>query len=170
MVDGHELLVLERQERALEARVEDGPAGEVPRRPAVLRRAENIEAARPIDIAGGRRATLEDLARQVGVALRVECDRRVTGGLPVLARERVPATRKGIRDGRVVPRPAAVGAPRTPARAVAAAIVVVARDQVVRVARIDRERLLVLGLTAALEVGVAEVEAVLVDLDVRALV
>src|SRR5205085_4975933 len=69
---------------------------------------------------------------------------------------------------RVVPRPPAVGAPRGPARPVAAAVVVVARDDLVRVVRVDRDRRLVLSLAAALEIRVGQVQAVLVDLDVRA--
>src|SRR5437763_140217 len=62
------------------------------------------------------------------------------------------------------------GVQLAPGVTVAAAVVVVARDELVRVGRVDLDRGLVLRLGAALQVRIAQIQAVLVDLDDRAVV
>ena len=173
VVDGHVLLV-EQAAAGAGGVVElgDRPAGEVPRRAVVAGRAEDVERARLVRVRRDARAAVEHLAAEVRVALRVPGDRRVASGLPVLARlaAEVGAARESHRDRRVVPVLPAVERVRAVAVAVAAAVVVLARDHVVLVVRVDRDRGLVLGLAAAGEIGIGDVQAVLVHLDVVAAV
>ena len=147
-----------------------GRPGEVPRRAVVARRAEDVERARLVLVRRDARAAVEHLAAEVRVALRVPGDRRVAPRLEVLARlaAEVRAAHESHRDSRVVPVLPAVERVRAVAVAVAAAVVVLARDHVVLVVRVDRDRRLVLGLAAAGEIGIGDVQAVLVHLDVVA--
>src|SRR4029450_4282552 len=103
---------------------------------------------------------------EVGVAAGVGGDRGVAGPLPVLAGrpERVAAGEAG-RHLAVGPGPAAVAAVGGHAARVAPAVVVVAHDQVAG-GRVDRHRGLVVGLGAAGQIHVGQVEAVAVGLDV----
>jgi hypothetical protein len=108
-------------------------------------------------------------AGEVGVAAGVGGDPGVAGALPVLAGrpERVAAGEPG-RHLAVGPGPAAVAAVGGDAAGVAPAVVVVADDQVAG-CRVDGHRGLVVGLPAAGQVDVGQVEAVAVGLDVAAL-
>src|SRR5439155_1718496 len=82
------------------------------------------EPARPVGVGRRRRAALEGLTRKVRVPLRIPGDGGVAARLPVLTRP-VPvhssATGEVVRNGAVVLRPPAVGAPTGSARPVAAA-------------------------------------------------
>src|SRR5439155_14412565 len=93
---------------------------------------------------------LEQLAGQIRIALAIPADGRITARLPVLAREcvacadRVAGEVVGCRG--FVPGPTFVEAVGNAAGAVAAAIVVVAGDDVIGLVRVGRDRLFVLRL------------------------
>src|SRR5262249_36066101 len=186
VVDGHQGFVLEDRSkarcyfgRAFDV-LEEGriSTGKVPGRATVVRRAEQQERAREVRIAGDFLTTLEGLTRQVSIALRVEGYGRVAASLPVLARrgskgrlaraDPPVAAREAIPHRRIVPTLAAIAAVGHAARAVAATVVVVTGDDMLRVVWIDSDRRFVLRLGTALQIAVGKVQAILIDLDVAA--
>ena len=153
VVDRHVRLVQQRQEAARRLLHGRSP-GEVPGGAAVPGRAEHVDAAREVGAGGRPWATIEHLTVVVGVPLRVPCDRGIAARLEVLAGRPERATvDETVRQRRVRPGLAAVTAVGDAAGAIAATVVVVAGDEVVRTARLLRDRGLVLGLAAALQVG-----------------
>ena len=170
IVDGHELLVLERKETPLESGFEDGTSWKVERGAEVLRGPEDEEPAGPVRIRCRHGAALEYLAGEIRVALAIPSHGCVSAGLPVLAGGiEVCRTSPGevVWNRRVVPVAALVQAVGDTACAVAPAVVIVARDDVIGLVGIGRDGRLVLRLTASLQIWIAQVQAVLVDLDVR---
>jgi hypothetical protein len=170
VVDGQQLLVLEDAAGAGDVRILDHrPAGEVPGGAGVAGGAVQVDGAGGVGHGSGRLAPVELEAGVVGVAAGVEGDRGVAGPLPVLAgRPEGVAAGEAGRHLAVGPGPAAVAAVAGHAAGVAPAVVVVAHDEVAG-CRVDRHRGLVVGLGAAGQVDVGQVEAVAVGLDVAAL-
>ena len=145
-----------------------GVAGEVPGRAGVAGGAEHVDGAGLVGVVRRRRPAHEHLARVVGVAPAVPGHRRVAAGLPVLpghVAER-GAAGEPVGHGAVGPAGPAVAAERGAAGAITAPVVVEPGHQLARVERVLRDGGLVLRLAAALQVGVGDVQAVLVDQDV----
>ncbi len=141
---------------------------EVPRGASVAGRAEDVEGARLVGVGAHGATAVEHLAAHVCVALGVPGDGGVAARLPVLARGTPGGrpVRERHRDEAVGPGPTAVARECADAVAVAAAVVVLARDHLARVHRVDGDGLLVLRLAATGQGGVGDVLAGLVDLDV----
>ena len=171
VVDGHQLLVEQGVSGPGDIIVLGHRApGEVPGRTAGAGRAEDVERARLVGVLGHAGPAFEDLAGQVGVPASVPRHRGVATGLPVLPRrpaERGPAG-EAHRDGGVLPGPARVRRVCGVTVSVTPAVVVEARHELARLHRILGDRRLVLGLTAPSQIGVGDVQAVLVDLDIGA--
>ena len=167
VVDGQQLLVLEHAAGALEVgALNHRPAREVPGRAGVAGGAVQVDGAGGVGHRGGRLAPVELQAGEVEVAAGVGGNRGVAGPLPVLAgRPEGVAAGEAGRHLTVGPGPPAVAAVGGHAARVAPAVVVVPHDQVPG-GRVDGHRGLVVGLGAAGQVDVGQVEAVAVGLDV----
>jgi hypothetical protein len=132
---------------------------------------EEQSAGGGLDVAD-RRGAVEGQAEGVGLAAGVERHRGVAGGVPVVAggcwegggREAGGGEAEG--EQLAAPVPTAVQAGVGAAGAVAAAVVVLRRQDIAWIARVDRHGRLVLRLAAAEEPGSALVGALLVDADV----
>ena len=90
--------------------------------------------------------------------------------MPILARDAAKGSspREAIRSCSVAPVLTAVEAVAYPAGAIAPAIIVIRSHEMFRIHGILGDRRLVLRLPTTLQIRIAEIQAVLVDLDIRA--